>query len=62
MENPSYYKKWKIEHDNVRLLKYESRQFHDLCAKLITDGRLSIDEFSQHIDSRREAKKKLLKK
>ena len=55
-------KKWKRDQENVRLLKYETRQLHYLCDKLIADGRLTLDELRENVNSRQEAKKTVLNK
>ena len=52
-------KKWMRDQQNVRLLKHESKQLHHLCDKLISEGRLTLQELKSAVDSREIAKAKL---
>jgi hypothetical protein len=52
-------RKWRKDIDNVRLLKFESKQLHQLCTKLINEGRLTLDELRANVNSRVEAKELL---
>ncbi len=55
-------RKWLKDQENVILLKYEVSQLHNLCDKLLADGRLTLDELRGSVMSRKEAKKLLFKK
>lgn len=54
-------KKWKKDINNVTLLKYETKQLHHLCDKMLADGRLTMDELRTNVNSRKEAKEILFK-
>ncbi len=49
-------KKWMRDQNNLRLLKFESKQLHHLCDKMLSDGRLTLGELRFHVNSRQEAK------
>jgi len=49
-------RKWRKDIDNVQLLKFECRQLHHLIDKMIADGRITLDELRDNVNSRVEAK------
>lgn len=54
-------KKWLKDIDNIKLLKYETKQLHHLMDKMLADGRLTMDELRTNVHSRKEAKQILSK-
>lgn len=52
-------KKWIRDQNRMKLYKYETRQLHALCTRMIKDGRLTLEELKSNVDSLENAKIKL---
>lgn len=55
----SIHKKLHTSIQRLRMYKMETKQLHALCTKLISEGKLTLAELKEHVESREIIKNKI---